>query len=65
MRASGRQLAQYLCDSRDDFLEVVFGEIKNFSDEFDLTVKVRFKVACMCTSRMHACIIIQCHIHVL
>ena len=49
MCASGRKLAQYLCDSRDDFLEVVFGEIKNFSDEFDLTVKVRFKFA------HHAC----------
>ena len=40
VQAAGRQMAQYLCDDRQDFLELVFTEIKNFVIEFTATVKV-------------------------
>ena len=33
-------MARYFCDDRQDFLECVFREIKNFSKEFHKTVKV-------------------------
>ena len=40
VKVQGKELARYFCDDRDDFLETVFLEIKNFSDEFGKTVKV-------------------------
>ena len=40
MRERGREMARYFCDDRQDFLECVFREIKNFSKEFHKTVKV-------------------------
>ena len=41
VREKGKELAHYFCDNRDNFLNLVFVEIKNFTDEFTLTVKVR------------------------
>ena len=40
VRKAGKELAHYFCDNRDNFLEYAFVEIKHFSDEFSLTVKV-------------------------
>lgn len=37
--------ADYFCDDRDDFLEKIFLEVKEFCDEFKKTVKV-----CSCES---------------
>jgi hypothetical protein len=39
VQEKGKELARYFCDNRDNFLKSVFVEIKNFSDEFSLTVK--------------------------
>ncbi|CAI8040740.1 Inverted formin-2 [Geodia barretti] len=39
VKRKGKELARYFCDDRDNFLEEVFLEIRNFSEEFGKTVK--------------------------
>ncbi len=40
VKQRGSEAADYFCDDRDDFLEKVFLEVKEFGDEFKKTIKV-------------------------
>ena len=40
VRDQGKVAAHYFCDDRNDFLDMVFVEVKEFTDEFKKTVKV-------------------------
>ena len=42
MRSGKHIAAHYFCDDRNDFLDMVFVEVKEFTDEFKKTVKVKF-----------------------
>ena len=40
VKSKSDEAAQYFCDDRDNFIEVVFQEIWKFTQEFKKTVKV-------------------------